>query len=55
MFTASSVMDLARELEVDMPICHAVDQVLNHGAAIDATIAELLARPFGAEETPSID
>ncbi|HEC91057.1 MAG TPA: NAD(P)-dependent glycerol-3-phosphate dehydrogenase [Alphaproteobacteria bacterium] len=48
-FSASSVSELARRLDVDMPICLAVDGVLNHFADIDATIKGLLARPFGAE------
>ncbi len=48
-FTASSVVALARELGVELPICGALDQVLNHGADIDTTIAELLSRPFTLE------
>ena len=48
-FTASSVTDLARRLNVDLPICSAVDGVLNLGANIDATINGLLARPLKAE------
>jgi len=48
-FTASSVIDLARRLDIEMPICAAVDRVVNHGADIDATIAGLLSRPFTAE------
>ncbi|MBT3916393.1 MAG: NAD(P)-dependent glycerol-3-phosphate dehydrogenase [Rhodospirillaceae bacterium] len=48
-FTASSVTDLARRVNVDLPICSAVDGVLNHGADIDATINALLARPLKAE------
>ena len=48
-FSASSVSELARRLDVEMPICLAVDGVLNHFADIDATIKGLLARPFGAE------
>jgi len=48
-FTASSVVALARRLGVDMPISEAVDGILNHGADIDHTIAGLLARPFKAE------
>lgn len=48
-FTASSVMTLAGRTGVDMPICRAVDRILNHGESIDATIAELLARPPGWE------
>jgi glycerol-3-phosphate dehydrogenase (NAD(P)+) len=48
-FSASSVSGLAAKLGVEMPICLAVDGVLNHFADIDATIKGLLARPFGAE------
>ena len=48
-FSASSVSELARRLDVEMPICLAVDGVLNHFADIDATIKGLLARPFGVE------
>ena len=49
-FTASSVTGLAARLGVDMPICAAVDQVLNQGADLDDAIAGLLARPFLAED-----
>ena len=48
-FTASSVVGLARKVGVEMPICTAIDQVLNHFADIDAAITSLLARPFKAE------
>jgi len=37
---------LATRLGVDMPIAEAVDQVLNHEADLDATIARLLAHPY---------
>jgi glycerol-3-phosphate dehydrogenase (NAD(P)+) len=47
--SAEAVCQLASRLDVDMPICRAVDDVLNRGADIDATIAALLARPPGAE------
>lgn len=47
--SAEAVCSLARRLDIDMPICRAVDAVLNHGADIDATIAALLARPPKAE------
>jgi glycerol-3-phosphate dehydrogenase (NAD(P)+) len=47
--SAEAVCALARRLDVDMPICRAVDAVLNRGADIDVTIAGLLARPPGAE------
>jgi glycerol-3-phosphate dehydrogenase (NAD(P)+) len=46
---ASSVSDLARALNIDMPICQAVDKVLNHNADIDATIEDLLSRPVTME------
>lgn len=48
-FSASSVTDLAHQLGVDMPICTAVDGVINHFADIDATIAGLLSRPLKEE------
>jgi glycerol-3-phosphate dehydrogenase (NAD(P)+) len=52
-FSAEAVTALARRMGVAMPICAAVDAVLNHGADLDATIAGLLSRPFKAEG-PSI-
>ena len=48
-FSASAVTALAVRLGVELPICVAVNRVLNHSADIDATIAGLLARPFRAE------
>jgi glycerol-3-phosphate dehydrogenase (NAD(P)+) len=54
-FSAESVSALARRLDVEMPICFAVDAVLNHGADIDAAIAGLLARPRRAESGPEDD
>ena len=36
--TEAMVKDAAAKLGVDMPICAAIDQVLNHGAAIDAML-----------------
>jgi glycerol-3-phosphate dehydrogenase (NAD(P)+) len=48
-FTASSVTALGRRLGVDLPICSAVDGVLNHSANIDGTINALLTRPLKAE------
>jgi len=48
-FTASSVTELARRLGVEVPICTAVDGVINHFAAIDATIEGLLSRPLKDE------
>lgn len=48
-FSASAVVDLAGRLKVDMPICTAVDAVLNHGADLGQTIQALLNRPFRPE------
>jgi glycerol-3-phosphate dehydrogenase (NAD(P)+) len=47
--TAKAVTALAARLGIDMPICRAVDQVINRGVSIDATITELLARPVGVD------
>jgi len=49
-FSAASVVALAATLGVEMPICTAVDQVINHGADIDRMIAGLLSRPFRTEQ-----
>jgi glycerol-3-phosphate dehydrogenase (NAD(P)+) len=48
-FTAASVCALARRLEVDLPICAAVDGVINHFSDIDAAIENLLSRPLKEE------
>jgi glycerol-3-phosphate dehydrogenase (NAD(P)+) len=47
--TAPAVAALARRLGIDMPIVDAVDAILHRGAAIDAAIRALLARPFKPE------
>lgn len=47
--TAEAVVTLAAKLGVDMPICAAIDQVLNHGAAIDDMLRSLLERPLRDE------
>ncbi|HEV2674884.1 MAG TPA: NAD(P)H-dependent glycerol-3-phosphate dehydrogenase [Aliidongia sp.] len=48
--SAAAVAALASRLGLDMPIVAAVDAILHRGAAIDAAISALLARPFKAEE-----
>ena len=48
-FTAAAVTEVARREQVDMPICLAVDGVLNHGADLDAIITGLLSRPLNVE------
>ena len=48
-FSAGAIVALADSLGVEMPICQAVDQVVNHGADIDKSIQALLSRPFKRE------
>ena len=48
-FTAASVTGLALDLDVEVPICAAVNGILNKSADIDQTISELLNRPFTSE------
>ncbi len=48
-FTSSAVLARASQAHVEMPICAAVDGVVNRGADIDESIAMLLARPSKAE------
>ena len=50
--SAESAAALARRHNLDMPITHAVDAVLNHGADVDRAIAELFAHPCGMELPP---
>jgi glycerol-3-phosphate dehydrogenase (NAD(P)+) len=52
-FSAASVVALAARHSVEMPICAAVDKVINHGADIDRAIEGLLSRPFRAEAPDS--
>ena len=48
-YSAAAVIGLAAKLDVDMPICTAVDAVINHKAEITKTISDLLARPVRVE------
>jgi len=48
-WTAGIVVREAEKLGIEMPICAAVDSVLNRGATLDDAIRALLARPFRAE------
>lgn len=48
-FSAAAVAALAERRGVEMPICAAVDRVVNAGADIEETIAGLLDRPFTSE------
>ena len=49
MWTAAAVADMALQAGVSMPICQAIDAILNHGADIDQAIEVLLARPLTDE------
>jgi glycerol-3-phosphate dehydrogenase (NAD(P)+) len=48
-YTASGVVALAAKHGIDMPICGAMDRVLNHGAAVGDEVEALLSRPFKLE------
>lgn len=48
-YTAAAVCEIARREQVDMPICQAVDAVLNLGADLDSVILGLLTRPLNIE------
>jgi glycerol-3-phosphate dehydrogenase (NAD(P)+) len=48
-FTASVLVDMARERNVDMPIAIAVAALLNGTMTVDEAIESLLTRPFKAE------
>jgi glycerol-3-phosphate dehydrogenase (NAD(P)+) len=49
-FTASVLVEMAREKSIDMPICFAVDALLTGRMSVDEAIESLLARPLRAEE-----
>lgn len=48
-FTAAAVVELARRHQVDMPICQAVDAILNLNADLQSIIDGLLRRPLNVE------
>jgi glycerol-3-phosphate dehydrogenase (NAD(P)+) len=48
-FTASVLVEMARERDVDMPIAFAVAALLDEKMSVDAAIESLLSRPFKAE------
>jgi glycerol-3-phosphate dehydrogenase (NAD(P)+) len=47
--TAASISELGCRLGIAVPIALAVNQIVNEGASIDETFAELLAQPTGPE------
>ena len=48
--TAGAITDHIRALDIEMPICSAVDAILNQQANLDETIKALLQRPYRAEQ-----
>ena len=48
-YTAPSVVDLARRVSVEVPICNAVNNVINKTVDIEVAIAGLLSRPLKEE------
>ncbi len=52
-YSAQAVRQLAKRHEIDMPICLAVDRIINLGANIDNVIADLLDRPIREESDTS--
>ena len=48
-YTASAICRLAEKYNIEMPICFAVDEILNGGIAVSTAIEDLLARPFRDE------
>ena len=49
--SAAAAVRLAERLGVEVPICQAVDEILNRGVAIDQAIEQLLRRPLRDEQT----
>lgn len=47
--TAEAVAELTVRMNIEMPICAAVEAVLHRGASIDATTERLLSRPYRSE------
>lgn len=48
-YTASAICRLAEKFNIEMPICFAVNEILNGGVAVSNAVEELLARPFRDE------
>ncbi len=48
--TASAIHNLSNDHKIEMPICCAVNKILNEGASVTEVVAELLNRPFRDEK-----
>ena len=47
--TAKAAADIARKLNIDMPICAGVDQVLHHNGRVSDVVQGLLSRDIKSE------
>ena len=54
LYTSRTIVRLAESLGVEMPICKAVDDILNHGVSIDDAIHVLTDRPPAVEYQESM-
>ena len=48
--TAQSVLKRAKELNVEMPICSVVEEIIYHEKQIKEAMMDLLSRPFRTEQ-----
>lgn len=48
-FTASAVLERARTLDVEMPICEGLNRIMTENESVDSVIQSLFARPFKSE------
>ncbi len=48
--TAEAIHRLSVDLQTEMPICHAVNDILNYGASVKEAVEGLLNRPFRDEK-----
>lgn len=48
--TAAALCHMAEKHKIEMPICAAVNKILNEGASVTKVVEELLARPFRDEK-----
>jgi glycerol-3-phosphate dehydrogenase (NAD(P)+) len=48
-YTARAVVSLARERDIEVPICDAVRRIVDDGVSVDDAINELMTRPFRPE------
>ncbi len=47
--TSKSICSMAKESNIDMPICEALDKILNEGASVKDCIRSLMIRPMKSE------